>query len=100
MWGVQGRGCEKDCLQERDRTIQLHRNHLIEVSSLSLLRWQNSSSNVSANNIEVDMKGSQERKVDGIRKDTNIYECLTMDHLWICIRSGREIAQTTENQKQ
>lgn len=44
------------------------------VLCLSLLRWQNSSSNVSANNIEVDMKGSQERKVDGIRKDTNIYE--------------------------
>lgn len=44
------------------------------VLRLPLPRWQNSSSNVSANNIEVDMKGRQERKVDGIRKDTNIYE--------------------------
>lgn len=51
-----------------------HMNHLIEVRSLPLLRWQNSSSNVSANNIEVYMTVRQKRKVDRMRKDTNIYE--------------------------
>ena len=44
------------------------------VLCLPLPRWQNSSSNVSANNIEVDMEGRQERNVDGIRKDTSMYE--------------------------